>query len=297
MMIIMEYRPFGNTGLRVSSLGLGVEHLKNQPPEYITEIIKRAIMNGINYFDLVWSLPDVIEGVSQALDGSDVHLAVHLGSSYRNRKYVKAKSIKRCEETFRETLDGLDKDSVSVINLHYVKGLKQWEEATRSNGILDLAIRLRDESLGRIIAISTHELDVVKLASNHPDLSSVMYQVNMTNHNLPQRDEILSFCKNIGMGLVAMKPYAGGNLLKFGKKVKFPEYKTGGLRAEYRIPSTLTDVKCLHYSLSQVGVSCVVFGVKNVHELENNLKYFSSNEEERFYDNEVSLMYNLVNKI
>ena len=110
-----------------------------------------------------------------------------------------------------------------------------------------------------------------------------MYQVNMSNHNLPGRDETLSYCKKTGIGLVAMKPYAGGNLLKFGKKVKFPEYKTGGLRVEYRIPGSLTSVKCLHYSLSQVGVSCVVFGVKNVQELESNLKYFTSTEEERDY--------------
>ena len=171
--------------------------------------------------------------------------------------------------------------------------MKQWKEAIKPKGVLDLALRLRDEGLGRIIAISTHELDVVRLASDHSDLSSVMYQINIANHNLPGRDETLVYCKDNGMGLVAMKPYAGGNLLKFGKKVKFPEYKTGGLRTEFRIPASLTDVKCLHYSLSQVGVSCVVFGVKNVDELELNLNYLSSNEEDRVYDDEVSLLCDL----
>ena len=292
-MIIMEYRPLGNTGIKVSSFGLGVEHLKNQPTENITQVITKAIMSGINYFDLVWSLPNVIEGVSRAIADFDVHLAVHLGSSYRNGKYVKAKSTKRCEETFRETLDRLDQDSVSIINLHYVRGLKQWKEAIKPKGVLDLAVRLRDEGLGRIIAISTHELDVVRLASDDSDLSSVMFQVNMANHSLPGRNETLSFCNDNGMGFVAMRPFAAGNLLKPGKRVKFPEYKTGGLRAEFRVPASLTDVKCLHYSLSQVGVSCVVFGVKNVHELERNLNYLSSKEEDRNYNNEVSLLYGL----
>jgi len=124
-----------------------------------------------------------------------------------------------------------------------------------------------------------------------------MFQVNMANHSLPDRDEVLSYCKDNGMGLVAMKPFAAGNLLKPGKKVKFPEYKTGGLRAEFRVPASLTDMKCLHYSLSQVGVSCVVFGVKNVDELESNLNYLSSNEEDRNYDNEVSLLHDLSNSI
>jgi predicted aldo/keto reductase-like oxidoreductase len=180
----MEYRSLGNTGIKVSSLGLGVEHLKKESSEYITQVIKKAITSGINYFDLVWSLPNVIEGVSEAIIKSDIHLAVHLGSSYRNGKYLKAKSVKKCEETFRETLDRLNRDSVSIINLHYIKGMKEWNNATKSKGILDLAVRLREEGLGRIIAVSTHDLKVVKKMANHSELASVMYQINMANHLL-----------------------------------------------------------------------------------------------------------------
>ena len=283
----MEYRDLGSTGLKVSSLGLGVEHLKKQPTENIVEVIQKAVQGGINYFDLVWSLPHVIDGVAQGTSKSEVHHAVHLGSSYRNGKYVKAKSTKKCEETFRETLDRLDRDSVSIINLHYIKGVKQWGEAVKSNGVIDLAIKLRDEGLGKIVAISTHELEVVKRAVDHPDLASVMYQVNMANHSLLGRDKALNHCKDNEMGVVAMKPFAAGNLLKPGKKVKFPEYKTGGLRTEYRIPASLTHIKCLHYSLSQPGVNCVVFGAKNLQELEDNLGYFTVNNEERTFDNEL----------
>ena len=287
----MEYRSLGNTGIEVSSLGLGVEHLKRESPENITQVIKKAITSGINYFDLVWSLPNVIEGVSEAIIKSDIHLAVHLGSSYRNGKYVKAKSVKKCEETFRETLDRLNKDSVSIINLHYIKGMKEWNNATKKKGILDLAARLREEGLGRIIAVSTHDLEVVKKVANHSEIASVMYQVNIVNHLFPGRDEALAICKSHGKGLVAMKPFAAGNLLKTGKRVKFPEFKTGGFKTEFRIPSSLNDLKCLHYSLCQIGVSCVVFGVKNIHELERNLEYFSINKEDRKYTEELSLIY------
>jgi predicted aldo/keto reductase-like oxidoreductase len=211
-MIPMEYRPLGNTGLTVSTLGMGVEHLRRQSKEYIAEVVREAVSNGVNYFDLVWSLPQVIEGVSQGIgDNKEIHLAVHLGSSYRDGRYVKARSTRRCEETYRETLQRLDEESVSVINLHYVKGLVQWDEVTKPRGILDLAVRLRDEGLGKIVAISTHSLDVVKLAAEHPLISSVMYQVNMANHGLQGRGEALRLCSDRGMGVVAMKPYAGGN--------------------------------------------------------------------------------------
>lgn len=290
-MISMEYRPLGNTGLTVSTLGMGVEHLKWKSKEYTAEVVREAISHGVNYFDLVWSLPQVIEGVSQGIrDNNEIHLAVHLGSSYRDGRYVKTRGTRRCEETYRETLQRLDEDSVSVINLHYVKGLGQWDELTKPRGILDLAVRLRDEGLGKIVSISTHSLEVVKLATEHPEISSVMYQINMANHGLQGRDEALRLCSDRGMGVVAMKPYAAGNLLKANKKVKFPEHKTGGVRAELRIPGSMTNIKCLHYSLSQPGVSCAVSGPKTVKELQSTLSYFRSSEESRSYQSELALL-------
>jgi predicted aldo/keto reductase-like oxidoreductase len=290
-MISMEYHPLGNTGLIVSTLGMGVEHLKRRSREYIAEVVGEAVSEGVNYFDLVWSLPQVIEGVSRGIvDARDIHLAVHLGSSYRNGKYVKAKGARKCEETFRETLRRLDKDAVSIINLHFMKDLKQWNEVMKPRGILDLAVRLRDEGLGKIVAISTHSLDVVKLAAEHPEISSVMYQVNMANHDLRRRDEVLMSCRVKGMGVVAMKPYAGGNLLKVNKKVNFPVYKTGGVRVELRIPESLTNIKCLHYSLSQPGVNCVVSGPKTVQELQSTLSYIHSSDESRSYQSDLVLL-------
>lgn len=162
----------------------------------------------------------------------------------------------------------------------------------RAHGVLDLALRLRDEGLGKHVAISTHAVSVVKLAAEHPEISSVMYQVNLANHNLQGRDEALKLCMDKGMGVVAMKPYAGGNLLKAKKKVNFPEYKTGGVRAELKIPESMTNIKCLHYSLSQSGVRCVVSGPKTVQELRSTLSYFQSSEESRSFQSELVLLNN-----
>jgi len=161
---------------------------------------------------------------------------------------------------------------------------------TKEGGVLDLAVRLRDEGLGEIIGISTHELGVVRCAVDHPEISSVMYQVNMANHTLTCRDEVLSYCSEKGVGLVAMKPYAAGNLLKTGRKVKFPDYKTGGLKAEFRIPKTITDVKCLQYTLDQPGVNCVVTGSNGIEELESTLRYLSATDDEKDYTSELTAL-------
>ena len=162
----MEYRPLGTTGLDVSVIGVGVEHLKNQPAENIATVVREAVGHGVNYFDLVWNFPNVIAGVAEGIADSkeDVHLAVHLGSCHRDGKYVKSRTPRRCEAVFRESLEQLDIERV-IINIHYIRNLKEWSEVIKPKGILDLAIRLRDEGLGSLIALSTHDFRIVELGT------------------------------------------------------------------------------------------------------------------------------------
>lgn len=285
----MEYRPLGNTGIDVSVLGVGVEHLKNKSAESIAPVILEAVGHGVNYFDLVWNFPNVIAGVAEGIVGSkgDVHLALHLGSCYREGKYVKSRTPRRCEAVFRESLEQLDTGQV-IINIHYIRNLKEWREVTKPRGILALALRLKDEGLGRAIALSTHDFRVVELAAEHPEIGSVMYQVNMGNHPLEGRDVVLRRCAETGTGVVAMKPYAKGKLLRAGRTVNLSTFDTGGPKRKQKIPLGNTAVKCLSYSLSQPGVRCAVAGIKTIEELFGGLAYIDASETERAYEKELA---------
>lgn len=289
----MEYRSLGKTGLNVSVIGIGVEHLKYHPEENIAGIIREAIRKGVNYFDLVWSLPNVIQGVAEGIADKrkNTYLAVHLGSCYKDGKYLRSTTPGRCEEVFIETLKRLGTNYADLINLHYVKDIKQWNIITKPKGVLDLAVRLRDDGWGNRIAISTHDIHVVKLAAEHPEIESVMYQINMANHNLKGRDEALQFCIERGMGIVAMKPYAGGKLLQTNKTVNIATYQTGGLSLKRKIPGSITPVKCLSYTLSQSGVSCAVTGVKNIEELHGGLAYLDASEIDRDFQQELKDLF------
>jgi len=290
----MEYRPLGNTGLDISVIGVGVQHLKNQSAESIASVIQEAVNHGVNYFDLVWNFPNLIAGFAEGIARSkgDVNLAVHLGSCYREGKYVKSRNPRWCEAVFRESLERLDTDKV-IINIHYVMNLKEWREITKPRGILDLALRLRDEGLGETIALSTHDYRVVELAADHPEIRSVMYPVNMANHRHEGRDVALRRCAETGTGAVAMKPYAKGNLLQAGKTVNFSPFDTGGSERKQKIPLSNTAVRCLSYSLSQPGICCAVVGIKTIEELLGGLAYIEASETERAYEKELALFSKL----
>ena len=53
----------------------------------------------------------------------------------------------------------------------------------------------------------------------------------------------------------------------------------------------MSDVKCLHYTLSQTGVSCLVTGPKNIEELQSSMRFYSSTEKDKNFQSELAEMY------
>ncbi len=110
-----------------------------------------------------------------------------------------------------------------------------------------------------------------------------MHQVSIANHMYEARNEALRRCNELGVGVVAMKPFAGGLLLKAGKKVKIPAYKSGWKTMVFKVPECATPTKLLSYTLSQRGVCTAVTGVSSLEELTRNLAYSSASAMERDY--------------
>jgi len=287
----VERRKLGKLS-EVGVIGLGVEHLKKKAHEEIVEVIREAIRLGVNYLDLIWSYPHVITAIGDGLKGNrdKVTLAAHLGSCYRGDKYIRSRTVNRCRETFEEVLDNLETGNVDIINLHYLSE-KDWKKVFEPGGILDLARDLVDEGKARSIGASTHDISILRRIAPIPEINSVMFQVNMVNHRLTDRDEVLKMCMDNGKGIVAMKPFAKGKLLRPKKKEKMASYTTGGIRMEARIPVSMTSAKCLHYVLSQPGVSVTVPGAANLEELRDCVNYVNVPLDEKTYDSELEELF------
>ena len=288
----MELRKLGKQGIEVGVIGLGIEHLKKNPREEIVEVIQETVALGVNYFDLIWSYPHIISAVGEGIKGNrdKVTLAAHLGSCYRGEKYVRNRTPKKCRETFEEVLGNLGTDYVDVINLHYLSE-KDWHKVFKPGGVFDLAKELVEEGKARSIGASTHDLNLLRKIAPMTEINSVMFQVNMANHRLPGRDEAFKLCADNGKGIIAMKPFAKGKLLKSKKKEKIPSYATGGVKMTSRMPEGNTSAKCLHYSLSQPGVSVAVPGASNIEELRDCVNYINVSNDEKTYEGELEELF------
>ena len=280
----MQYRDLGKTGFKVSVIGLGVEYLKNASAADISKILTLAFEEGINYIDLVWTLPNIVEGLKTAIEttGKKPVIAFHLGSCLKDGRYKRSRNPKECETHLRKLLAFLDLDSAPILNIHYVANLDIWQEVNRK-GIVALAQKLKTESTAQAIEISTHEPAVIKLTVESGVVDCVMHQVNVTNHFYAARDEALRLCRDKGVGVVAMKPLVGGELLKAGRKVKVAAYKTGWKNMTVNVPQNTNPSALLNYTLCQSGVCTAVTGVSSIEELTADLNLFRASEAEKNY--------------
>jgi hypothetical protein len=151
------------------------------------------------------------------------------------------------------------------------------------SGFLDLAVRLRDEGRARTLGISGHYHDVLEMAVDSGLVDLVMVPVNLFNHAMPGRNDLLARCARRGIGVVAMKPFGGGKLLNRPGSLRVPKYQTGGEAYRAKVPGDVTAVQCLSYVLAQPGVSIALAGVTSHDELAAALHTLEASEAERDY--------------
>ncbi len=282
----MRFRILGRTGLKVSEIGLGTEYLFRQPKETVSSVISEAIKNGINYFDIVFNVSNYIENISTAIKNykDDIILTCHLGSIDQDGKVGRSRNIKECEQTLINTIEKFGKGYIDIINLQFVKE-KEYESIIAPGGLLDLAKKIKNEGKAKFIGLSTHNISIGQKAVKSGYFDIIMNQVNIVNNRMPGREDFLKTCKKESVGLVAIKPFAGGKLLQSNRTVYIAKYQSGGLNLKKKIPKDITPIKCLNYTLSQTGVSTTIPGVKSIQELKENLAFLNASDEDKDFSN------------
>lgn len=257
----METRTLGRTSLEVGVIGLGTEHLAFNR-ENMDAVLDLAVLAGVNYIDLVYNDPlDAHADYWQAIaPGISRHrerwvLALHWG-------FVHHEPIDRCQRCFDQALDLLGNGYAEVAMLTMVDSASLWQNWAME-GIERLNRYRRDGRVGAI-GISSHNVDVARMAVASGLIDVLMFPVNLYDHNRePARAALLETCVGHQVGVVAMKPYHGGRLLS-----------TVGR------PTGITPEQCLHYVLSQPVVTAVP-GARNAAEMRQTLYYLEASDQEK----------------
>jgi len=262
---IVEYRRLGGLDREVSVIGLGTEYLDRRPRNTVISVVHEAIERGVNYIDILFTYSDYLDNLGAALKGQrdKVIITGHLGSAEKNGNYRKTRDLKECEDLFLDMLARLRTDFVDIVFLQFVARGTDYQRVMGSQGLLELALCLQQEGKAGMIGLSGHDISVALRVVRDGRIDILMFPINLTANSLLREKDLLNTCLTNRMGLVAMKPFAGGRLLQ-----------SSGSRP-------IRPVQCISYALSQTGVSTVIPGVQSVHELEAALHYLDATEEEK----------------
>ena len=291
---MMNYRTLGRTGIKVSEISLGCEHMQGKDYELIRNVIDAALEKGINFMDVFMSEPNVRSDIGKALAGRREKVVIqgHIGSCWVNGQYKVSRDIGECVTYFEDLLTRLQTDYIDVGMLHFVDKETDWDDLVNSE-MMQYALELKKKGVIRCIGMSSHNpvtakkavdtglIDVLMFSLNpaydlvpkERDLTEVFTEVingqkqNFTGLTLePARAELYRACEEQGTAITVMKTLAMGTLLSTERSP---------------LGVALTEAQCIHYALSRPAVAAVMVGMQRISDVEEAMAYYDLPEAER----------------
>jgi predicted aldo/keto reductase-like oxidoreductase len=270
-------------GVKLSTLGLGIEHfargvrkLKDLTRDENSKlIIEEAYKSGITHFDLVFNLPYFFDVFRDFIKGKrdKITFTTHLGSFYDENAngHSKTRSLNKIQQTYDSMLENLDIDYADIALIQFVTHLEDYNKVVK-NGLLDYAFQLKKEGKARAVGLSAHSPKLLMKIIEDYELDTIMFPLNFATGILDSTKNLIKRCKEKGIGVIAIKNLLKGKAFST-KKTNYPAYFCAGKRFTMTLKEPATPAQCINYGLDS-GANSVVFGVKTVKELKQNIESY-----------------------
>ena len=198
----MDRVTLGKTGLRAAAVSFGGIPIQRSDAANTKAVVDKLEEYGMNYIDTARGYTVSEEYLGAALAGR------------RDKFLLATKSMARDRDAMARDIDislgGLRTDHIELYQIHNLPA-KEVEQVFGPGGAYEALAEAR--AAGKIghIGATAHNADVLKkLVEEHGDkLETVMFPFNIVE---TQGREVLDLARSKGIGTIAMKPLAGGNL-------------------------------------------------------------------------------------
>jgi aryl-alcohol dehydrogenase-like predicted oxidoreductase len=303
--VVVKYNSLGNSGVKVSQLclgtmtfGSGLGPIGSVSQDEANEMVDYAIQHGINLFDTadIYSMGDSEKTLGSALKAAGVKRdSVIIATKVRRQMSNSVNDLGLSRHHILNAVENsLRRLKVDYIDLYQVHS---WDPASPLEETMQALNDLVIMGKVRYIGVSNFAAWQVAKANNIAEKRGwtkfITYQGYYSLVGRGIENEIVPFCLDQRMGILAWSPLAGGLLSgKYRKGGSFPK----GTRIEeglkgfipvaeeafYRILDVIDTISHAHdvpvasvaltWLRYQKAVSSVIIGARNMAQLQENMK-------------------------
>ncbi len=196
----MEYNVLGKTGLNISRLGFGGIPIQRIEGSEVRPLMQRLLDYGVNYIDTArgYTVSEVYLG--QALEGIRDKFVLATKSMSRDKEHM--------AQDIETSLSNLRTDYIDLYQVHN-PNMEQFQQVMAPGGALEALKEAK--AAGKIghIGVTAHSLEVFAAALEQDWVETIMFPYNIVE---TQGEALMEKCREKQIGVVVMKPLAGGAL-------------------------------------------------------------------------------------
>jgi hypothetical protein len=196
----MRYLPLGKTGLTVSEVGFGGIPIIRLDADAAVAVLRRAFEAGITLYDTANAYRDSEEKIGRAL--GEVRAKVVLATKTIRRDATGV--VAQLENSLRM----MQTDYIDIYQLHQIAQEKDWAIVMGPGGAMEAVIKAKEQGKIRHIGVSSHNLAMAVKLVKTGMFSTIQFPFNFIEE--AAKDELHVAARERGMGILAMKPFAGG---------------------------------------------------------------------------------------
>jgi uncharacterized protein len=196
----MKYLNLGKTGVKVSAVGFGGIPIIRLQTDEAVKILRYAYDKGITFYDTANMYLDSESKVGQAL------------SPVRHKIVIATKTIRRDAKGLRENLENslkmLKTEYLDLFQFHQVANDEEWGKITKDSGALSEAHKAKKEGKIRFLGVTSHNLQMAVKLVKTGLFNTIQFPFNFIEPEA--KDQLHKYSREKGIGIIAMKPFAGG---------------------------------------------------------------------------------------
>lgn len=190
----------GKTGLNVSKIGFGGIPIQRLDQDKATDIIRELKNQGINFIDTAMGYT-----VSQKYIGNA------LKEVGRDGFYIATKAMGYTYDSMKkfieQSLEDLQLEYIDLYQIHNCSKEEQYQNVISDDGALKALKEAKEKGIIKHVGVTSHNISMIERFLDIDIIDTIQFPFNIVEQ---QAVEVFKKAKAKNIGVIAMKPLAGG---------------------------------------------------------------------------------------